>query len=307
MATTYILNHHGPNGHVEACKEQQELFSSRGIPFETLEWPTGSGSGLSSGSERIDAVKDRYNFSELDDPFIALNGHGILHGRTFFFVDGLNKDLSYYQIDAHVDASFARDGELDCGTHVHRTMELDHVKKLNLLGINPFHLIDYVGHFPMSEDDGYFPFDPAPAFGNPLVELFIGELWEDAKEKAIDADSFCFDAEEEASRLEKYAKKYLTPNTFDPSLDPAPNAYVSIDLDAIKGFPTGWPNAGVWDTERVIETVNQIGSAKKIIGADICGLCLHNLRERPMTSEIKAQALEDIVKIHNTLRANMDD
>lgn len=303
MAITYILEHQGNNGHPKVCKEQRKFFQSEKIPFQSLDWPTGSGSGFSAGENQIESVKSKFDFSTLKKPFIALNGRGELHGRTFFFVDALEKDIIYYQIDAHMDTGFADEGEVGCENHVHQTMQLAHVKKINLLRINPFNLTDGLGYFMGDEDSGYFQFAPSPAMHDPKVELYLGECWGHSKARAIKTSHYS--AEHDIELLERYGRKYLIDKQFNPANDPVANAYISIDLDAIRGFPTGWPKAGVWTTEKVIETIEQIGQCKQVVGADICGLCLSSPPERFLTLSRKQQALEDIVKIHKTLQENM--
>lgn len=57
---------------------------------------------------------------------------------------------------------------------------------------------------------------------------------------------------------------------FSTDYVPLDNVYVSVDLDVIEGFNSPWPG-GEMKIERLLEILDDIGSNKNIIGADIVG------------------------------------
>lgn len=303
MATTYVLRHEGENGHPEVCESQITYLNSVGRNYEVLNW----GNTLPNFGDNIKKTRKRLSKLPIRHPAIFLNGNGYLHGRTFFLVDMLNQDLDYFQVDAHADISFETEDVAKFDTHAFKTHELAHVKKMFMLGLNPLNLLDTLGYEEYLDDEffGDFKYSPSPALYNPKVELFIAMPWGEFQRqlgaKARNLDS----CKREIQLARIFGRKFLRYKEFSPQSSETPNAYISIDLDAVRDFPTKWPKAGLWTIEQVIETVNQIGSCKRIIGADICGFDLcpnHN----PIDEERKTKALEGIVRIHDCLIEAMD-
>lgn len=295
MVTTYAFRHEGPNGMPEVCEEQIKYLEKIGRNFEVIDWPRREGMGEYS----IPRTKESLNFSELKFPAIFLNGQGVLHGRTFFLVDAIKKDLHYFHIDQHGDLRFENEKKVDCASHAFKISELDHVRKMTVLGLNPFCLTDELGFFDGDEDSGQFNFCPSPALNNPKIEFHIAEPWRESRAKFMKIKSTYIDKEGEIARIEKYAGKYLDYREFNPNSSQIPHAYVSIDLDVVGDFPSGW-RGGLWPIEKVIESIKKIGESKQIIGADICGLDLSNYLERVLSKKRKQKALEDVLRVHDT-------
>lgn len=279
----------------EVCEEQIGYLERIGRTFEIVDWPRREG----RGEYNIPRTRESLNFSKLKFPAIFLNGQGTLHGRTFFLVDAIKKDLHYFHIDQHGDLRFENEQKVDCASHAFKISELDHVKKMTVLGLNPFCLTDELGFFDGDESSGQFNFCPSPALANPKVELYIAEPWSESRSKFREIKSPYIDKEGEIARIEKYAEKYLDYQEFNPNSSQTQNAYVSVDLDVVGDFPSGW-RGGLWSIEKVINSVKKIGRAKKIIGADICGLDLSNYLERILSKKRKQKALEDVLRVHDT-------
>ncbi len=300
--TTYVITtRDDPNGCKKVDEAQIKKLNALGRSYKVLEWPTWV------TDNNIARTKDKFDFSSLDSPAIYLNGHGRFHNRTHFFVDGIKEDVDYFQLDQHGDLSFPNDrDDAEYQSHAFKTHELEHVKHMFMLGLNPFGLMDELGRFAESEDSEFFEFDPSPALFNPKVDLYIGQPWEELRMQHLEADSVFSDPVEAIERLEKYGHKYLHYMEFDPASSPTPNAYVSVDLDVIKDFPTGWPMGGLWTTNRVIDSIRQIGKVKRIVGADICGLKIAGASATDRQEEIERSALVDIIRIHDALAAQME-
>jgi hypothetical protein len=170
-----------------------------------------------------------------------------------------------------------------------------------MLGLNPFNLTDELGYFDGDECSGLFNFSPSPALYDPKIKLFIGEQWEKSCErmKQIRRPYLGEDPKNAIKRIETYGKRYLSKLKFNPHSNSTKDAYISVDLDVVEKFPSGW-KGGVWSMRDVIKTIKKIGKSKRIVGADICGLDLSSPPERPLSMGRKQKALEEIVKVHDT-------
>ena len=75
----------------------------------------------------------------------------------------------------------------------------------------------------------------------------------------------------EVQLVRSYASHYKRLDEFDVHTLPPHKVYISIDLDVIEDFKTGWNSEGRLTLDDVVRLLKEVGSQREIGGADICG------------------------------------
>ncbi|MBD3253338.1 hypothetical protein GF386_06400 [Candidatus Pacearchaeota archaeon] len=207
-----------------------------------------------------------------DDSFIVLNSSGFFHHRTFYFVEALEEDVCYVQLDSHPDFWNIRK-RLNGSGFVSEISRLRNVKSTHLVGVTP--------------NEALVPEDK--------TEEEIRENIRDINiisSEPLEALLFPCD-ESEKERYEEVYRRAIkiypqltykrNPTEFDPDSIPDLPVYLSVDLDVIRYFPTLWYGHGRWNSEKLCRTIWDIGTKRRIIGADICGLDNNFSRENNPT------------------------
>jgi len=306
MVNVYLLEHNDQNGndYRNVSDVLKEFFQEKKIEPTVIDWPCEKWH-FGYGDYVINEVTQRLDFSKLEKPFVVLNSHGTFHGRTFFFVNGLQEDVAYMHIDAHPDGCYVNEGKVNCQGFVNRVLKLDRVQEVYLLGIDPGAIHDCLGEYMGDEDSGCFMESYTRVMWDDKVRFFLGEsiLQFEKRVKEFDHEFIerMYDWEERIRRIKKFSSKYSLLKDFNPRNVSPEKVYVSIDLDVLAGFPSGWSRSGRISLDELVNLISLIGQEKQIVGADICGLEVKDEFGKEISQEEKIRALESIFRIYSKL------
>ena len=306
MTELYI--HRQEQAQEEVAKVERlvsEFFSKRGAIPINLNWPSHRSSGEEHGTYALKIRSPAIRTERTQAPFIVLNSHGRFHGRTYFSVRQFKGRLGYVHIDAHADGCTENFKEVDCGNFVNNILRLPNISDVCLIGPTYYPLRECLGWYDGDGDNfGSFNFSPTSILTDERTRFFLGD---GARTSTVRKDRF--DDPEHLEDLkewiESFNHKYIHLGNFDPSLIKANNVYISVDLDVVKGFPSGWPNAGILSIKNVLDAIQLIGREKRIIGADICGLALESSQRGKYAKEDLESGLKTMFEVYSTLREGM--
>ena len=251
------------------------------------------------------------------------------------FLKNLGEDekVLYAQVDAHPDKDDTFRWKIDCASFVGKVMEHKRVERAMLLGLNPacmdtpnfgylvigrvrYFRCDYfqkLHQYPMDNEirEVLFDFwdstiDDAKA-NESVNEVELIEMAHPAK---VNMPASLYEGSERALRVQ-----WKTLADFDPTGLPDLPLYLTIDLDVLRSaLVTDWrhdpepdkdvhpwgygDNQGVMELDTLIELIGRLGRARKIRGADFCGLTRHF---HEIHDDAKAMSLECIGKVYDAL------
>lgn len=274
-----------------------EFFRRKQIPFQNLQWENKKTDALDAKSEDIDIVLNSTDFSCLKEPFIVVNGHGHFHHRTYFFVYTVKQDITYMHFDAHADFEKNTDHVISYANFVSKLRSLPQVRRVQLLGLSPGTLAPFLGHV-YRDGDECENFEPIghPDMINESTDIYLGESIDDFVQKHRPQGDY---EKYVLQEVRKFEPSFQLLEDFDPGTIPTEKVYVSIDMDVIPDFPTGWIRQGVLSQQSLLKCLEKIGLQRQIVGADITGFVLEKANGNINPS------LELLYAVYDTLQRAM--
>ncbi|MBI2375137.1 MAG: hypothetical protein HYV07_14165 [Deltaproteobacteria bacterium] len=232
--------------------------------------------------------------------FVTLNGSGNRHHETLGLVRAAlehHPSLVYVQVDAHPDLGPVT-ANVTCGSFVGALLDDERVEQIFLLGQYPpcvlaehyptvytdslpelsARYFDAVHKYlvePCPYDEVFWPFDPshvAAARRNSSVSraLEIDQPPPRPRNRKLQAP---------ALPERTLVVSWKTLSSFDLRTLRDRPIYLSVDLDVVRDRPvTDWrreddhSNEGNMSWEELLELVDRIGSTRRVMAADVCGL-----------------------------------
>jgi len=251
------------------------------------EYFTGRGERLQNINTRWDyakIVRDNYgssfdleaclkwnDFSQIagSNCFITLNSDGRYHNRTpplIYAADSArNKDFSVVIKDAHPDYGKYKTNIGHSADFVGQIERMENVKMIYLLGVTPYGLATSIS--PMHID--------YEVLHSPKIEIYLSDDLETLLKP--ETSSYRFDSEEHCWLKSMYeiikdSNSCKKLSDFNPSVIPTEHVYLSTDMDVVRDFKTRWRSQGNLSFQELLRLAGDIANAKKVFGADICGL-----------------------------------
>lgn len=286
MVTTYLIS---PikNSANQADKDNsrfiRKLLETRDIDFEFLPWRISSLSGISDEQSYSMVSSDKLLENILSPGnFIIINTSGYSHARTYFFEKSLSvPHRIHIGLDSHADFWGISPGLIGSDGFNAEILQLKNIDYGLFMGIVPNENL-------------------APR----------GQSEENLK-KALDKSNLYFlddieglNSTKDPLMLKAYKKiKQSFPNISDDGLIGIPEsvslsgspAYLSLDLDVLRDFPTFWKGHGRLDEGLLKELIINIGKRYNVIAGDICGV---DIRCNP-----DQKSLETFIEVYHTLKS----
>lgn len=267
----------------------------------------------------------------LGPPFVAINGSGNHHHETMGLVSALiaadpDRRFTYVHVDAHPDTGELYRWRYNCASFVGRILESPSVEAAYLLGINPEVLAEETQRTVFFKNLHYYHCDyfakvrQFTVLGGPIDETYFGPAPEDLgrakKNPSVQAARLSeVTPPKHEQPFPALVVKWRALSEFQPSTLPRLPLYVSVDLDVLKvSLVTDWrkspkrsgptrfgvpENQGEMSLEVLLELLRELGGARPILGADVCGLT-HALSA--LSAEAREESLAANVQVLMLLR-----
>jgi arginase family enzyme len=268
-------------------------------------------------------------------PFLVLNGSGNHHHETVGLVEGLLRarpeELTYIQIDAHPDKTELYRWSCNCGSFVGRILETPRIAEVYLLGLYP-PCLDTDGHGTIYIKNLHYyrceyfkklrQYTVAPTT---IHETYFGFLPEDVSEAKNNPSVARVRSKSIRVPDQQQPKKGLrvewkTLRELDLGGLPDRPVYLTVDLDVLRHYPvTDWrkaparspatphglpENQGEMELDVLVDLIARIGSARRIAGADVCGLTSELERLPEGARQASFEAVERVVRAIETCLRN---
>lgn len=234
-----------------------------------------------------------------DGRFVVVNGSGHYHHETYAILEALGRRTrcAYLHLDAHPDKDTVFRWRLDCASFVGAIAEIPSVAEVVLLGLHLTPDLEDLPGIVLGNDLRYYRcayFEKLRQYGarpSATAEAHFRHTRGDGI--AARRNPSVLDAH--AGSLPRNKRKYrrgllvrwrdLT--AFDPQSIASDQVYLSVDLDVLRrGIVTDWrrkrsvdappdaerANQGDLSLAELLDLIAAIGSCRRVIGADLCGL-----------------------------------
>jgi hypothetical protein len=304
MTELYLCEHQDNSRRFgEITKLIRDFFEARSLAPKRLIWPSDLMNGEDHGHYNINSPIPETLKAKIKKPFIALNGHGYFHGRTYFLVKQFRGDLAYVHIDAHPDGCFGDPDKIRGASFVNNILRLPNIKEVCLVGSTYETIRGCLGWYDGDEYTGSFNEFPTAVLTDERTRFFFGRGGRKKIRKDLYDDSG--HVEDLMHIIKRFRNKYFDLQDFDPKTIATEEVYFSVDMDAIKGFPSEWQKSGVLSLEQVLQTISKAGKKKRIVGADICGLALAPHIGKDFSEKEIEAGLEAMFQVYSVLRTNI--
>ncbi|MFO0723375.1 MAG: hypothetical protein U1E65_06320 [Myxococcota bacterium] len=267
-----------------------------------------------------------------DSPFVAINGSGNHHHETLGLVAALAaedpaRSFSYLHLDAHPDTGELYRWRYNCASFVGRVLELPQVAEVDLIGINPAVLETegtgsvYFRNLHYYHCDYFAKLRQWTVEEGPIDETYFGASEDDLR-RALKNPAIAKAKMKEVrppkseTAYPALVVKWRPLSALDPSQLPEAPIYVSVDLDVLKldlvtdwrksprrsaPTPFGVPeNQGEMSLPTLLALIAQLGAARPMLGADVCGL---TERLGELSPEAQATSIQTTAAVVEALQA----